>query len=868
MLAIVAYVPASASIKVSDNPIYSYQNAPNENLSARTRNSKTYITGPGTYALELTIGSQHYLDEYGDWQDIDTSFIPAASPWSWQTTGQNSYGVRVKEDITAGQVIEFSKAGEYVTLQPMALEWTNDISQIQQISMPANNGIIVSDNESPGKITWRNSYGAGIDLTWSVGNDRLKKELAIAGLNDLPPPEPYIVAGGNPVLRYNFIFDPSAGVDVWIDGELWDKQSFQQTYNYIEFMKGTEILWGFAPLVYSDSSGDIETESGQSIATVEKRGNSLYIYITVPYEWLQAAAYPVYIDPTIEVQPGQQGDDVVRILGSDSFSIGNQSQYAGASGGNQQYGGGMRFQTITIPNSALIDTATLIFTGRNAHSGANALTRISADDVDDAAVFSTKGDYDTRYAARTTARVDWDNIPAWSVDEKGADTTSPDIKTIVQELVDRPGWATGQDMVFFWEDYDDRSPHVAENYRFGYSWDHVPAKSPILHVEYTIADPPSVTTGISSGINGDSAMLTGNVSDPGSGNLTRAGFEWGTIPGVFTDNVTVARTITGNFTLDAAGLEPDTPYFWRAIALNDISIQYGVGETKGFRTENPFNIIEVSAVLNQTKAAGAGKPTIVFIGIQSGLSLPIWNSGGNSDEELNFQIHIPHQWNRTSDLEVHFDVAISQNETEKNFKFQIDHSHFSSGVDLVPSTFVTWTLETMTGTATQYQSYEIKFEVPFDHIVGDNISFEDVFQYRLRRIAASANDTGEIIVFHSGVHFIRGDLDEFLTEIPETDIPETDLSGLITEAQMAELALILTIGVTFIPLILFSVLAFWRRQTLLFIITAAIAVFTGLAWFDQTGSSTGMAVGLAIVFYGLVCLGLAYNNVFRRENAD
>ena len=231
-----------------------------------------------------------------NYEDTDNEFVPGNAPWGWVMTGA-SYKIGVKEDFTAGQILSFWSQDEAVILQPMALEWTNDYNMIQQVSMPQDVNPIITNPDGEGTITWDNAYGSGIDFEWKSTTTRLNKILTISGLNDLPPPAQYIQDGDNPVLRLNLIFAPSSGVDIYADGSLWNKSSKQQTFDRIEFRKDGEVLWSFAPLMYWDSEGS----EGQSVATVEKRGNSLYISIRVPYEWLQSAVYPVYIDADIMI---------------------------------------------------------------------------------------------------------------------------------------------------------------------------------------------------------------------------------------------------------------------------------------------------------------------------------------------------------------------------------------------------------------------------------------------------------------------------------------------------------------------------------------------------------------------------------------
>jgi hypothetical protein len=113
--------------------------------------------------------------------------------------------------------------------------------------------------------------------------------------------------------------------------------------------------------------------------------------------------------------------------------------------------------TLNIPGGSTIDSAALTLRAERtfARDGTRiSNTRFSAEDTDSAAAYSTSADFDTRWANRTTARVDWDGIPGQTVN---ADFTSPDFSSVIQEIIDRPGWSSGNVMNLFWDDFDDRS---------------------------------------------------------------------------------------------------------------------------------------------------------------------------------------------------------------------------------------------------------------------------------------------------------------------------------------------------------------------------------------------------------------------------
>jgi hypothetical protein len=143
-------------------------------------------------------------------------------------------------------------------------------------------------------------------------------------------------------------------------------------------------------------------------------------------------------------------------------------------------GCGLCFTNITIPKGSTITTAYLTFTCRNAKSATVVNSKIRGEDADDAGQFSDLTDYWAR--PRTSAEVNWDNIPAWT-DE--TEYNSPDIKTVIQEIIDRSGWSSGNNIVIFWDDHDDRSTHSDEVTREAWSYDGTSSKAPKLHIEYT-----------------------------------------------------------------------------------------------------------------------------------------------------------------------------------------------------------------------------------------------------------------------------------------------------------------------------------------------------------------------------------------------
>lgn len=147
-------------------------------------------------------------------------------------------------------------------------------------------------------------------------------------------------------------------------------------------------------------------------------------------------------------------------------------------------GQGLRFLNVTIPQGSTINTAYFTRTAHESRAETVVNAKIRGEDSDDAVTFSDYTNYDGR--TRTTAVITWADIAAQIA---GSEYNSPEIKTIIQEIIDRGGWASGNALVIFWDDHDGLSDAEDSHYRDCKSYDLDTAKAPKLHIEYT---PPAV----------------------------------------------------------------------------------------------------------------------------------------------------------------------------------------------------------------------------------------------------------------------------------------------------------------------------------------------------------------------------------------
>jgi hypothetical protein len=139
---------------------------------------------------------------------------------------------------------------------------------------------------------------------------------------------------------------------------------------------------------------------------------------------------------------------------------------------------GMRFNGVDIPQGATIVDAYVQFQADQANSEPTSLT-IRGEDVDDAATFSDVK-YNISSRPKTSAGVPWSPGQWSTVGEAGEAQKTPDISSIIQEIVDREGWASGNSLVIIITGTGLRTAEAFEGNAVG---------APLLHVEYDTGSP-------------------------------------------------------------------------------------------------------------------------------------------------------------------------------------------------------------------------------------------------------------------------------------------------------------------------------------------------------------------------------------------
>ena len=129
-----------------------------------------------------------------------------------------------------------------------------------------------------------------------------------------------------------------------------------------------------------------------------------------------------------------------------------------ASGSNQVVG--LRFQNVNLPRGATVLGATIQF-GAAAAGSETTWFSIGGQAADNAAPFAATA-WNLSGRPRTKAAVFWD-VPVWSAaTDAGPSQATPNVKGIVQEIVDRDGWTNGNALAFLIEGHGLRMAQAVE----------------------------------------------------------------------------------------------------------------------------------------------------------------------------------------------------------------------------------------------------------------------------------------------------------------------------------------------------------------------------------------------------------------------
>ena len=146
---------------------------------------------------------------------------------------------------------------------------------------------------------------------------------------------------------------------------------------------------------------------------------------------------------------------------------------------------GLRFAGVQVPPAAAILSASVQFTADEAFGGSNAVVTnldIYAIAADDVPAFAANTGVNLSGVARTGASAAW-IVPPWSVNQSGPAQLTPNLRDIIQELVDRPGWQSGNALALIFAGLGRREAE---------SFDGNPSRAAVISIDFLDPVAPAV----------------------------------------------------------------------------------------------------------------------------------------------------------------------------------------------------------------------------------------------------------------------------------------------------------------------------------------------------------------------------------------
>ncbi|MCP5152286.1 MAG: VWA domain-containing protein [Chromatiales bacterium] len=223
--------------------------------------------------------------------------------------------------------------------------------------------------------------------------------------------------------------------------------------------------------VVSAGQADVAVRISDSADDAEQLGTAV-ILDSSQLELVEVAMFGT--EGSIELQIAAGADDAEQ---SPLFMNNSSNQIELTDDGSGNRTDGWRFNGVTIPQGATVLHAELDFRSRSNRDGTTNLTFVGHD-VDDSPTFpnspsSSDTPYD-RLGALTTASVDWNDVPEWFTGER---YSTPNLASIVQEIVGRPGWASGNSLTFL-------ATGTAGSLRHSSSYNDSPSRAAIFRATY------------------------------------------------------------------------------------------------------------------------------------------------------------------------------------------------------------------------------------------------------------------------------------------------------------------------------------------------------------------------------------------------
>jgi hypothetical protein len=484
-----------------------------EHLSSRQQHCRVYrdATDPAKRLWSGVLAELHYETEldsgiYDAEADMTPMRVNVASFDGWRVTA-NGWHYALGKDI-AGHGDEDGWMGfggrqgqnwfRFRLLRVGYLHWptqawddiggapnydrANLARETRILTLGPNDDEIAIESVTVWSDIWNTPGGGAIDIEWKARGGELKEEITV---NQMA--RDWITANRPPVTPldetwFGFMFeiDWSDIPRIYLADTLKSPTDvFADDGETIYLRDSLDRLLAFMPTGYT-KSGDIKVVNGFSYESLRKRfwseSGKSYLLVGIRCDVLNGmVAGDLTFDPTINAKVDATNEDARDIFDAGAFSntiLGWGSWWSP---------GGLAFDIADIGSGNTIDTAVISIRFQD-NTDWGTIT-VWGEDADNGQKFTTA----LTALTKTSASATW----AWSTHGTADYVAMPSVQSIVQEIVDRPGWSAGNTMTFQLGD-EDQGSDVTQCYDYTDS----AAYAAKLDIEYTAGATYTVTAAI------------------------------------------------------------------------------------------------------------------------------------------------------------------------------------------------------------------------------------------------------------------------------------------------------------------------------------------------------------------------------------
>lgn len=239
-------------------------------------------------SFAITINPQY--NDNGVWKDVNRTLkLSTESGYEYGVT-EGIYEAHFK-NLPSSTSAVLIRRGIELAYDPNGLYW--DSSSDDDIIDANPNGEGNPDPNDPTSFIYPNAYGDGIDLKYTYLATELKEYVIINNRLNLGTPPSTVLQGNNISLKHEFALHNINNADLYIDDQLITSNGdYIGKEAYFKF-NNSKIFNLETPYAYDSEGNEV-----YGWYKFRKTLGDLWVELHIPYDWINTATYPVYIDPT------------------------------------------------------------------------------------------------------------------------------------------------------------------------------------------------------------------------------------------------------------------------------------------------------------------------------------------------------------------------------------------------------------------------------------------------------------------------------------------------------------------------------------------------------------------------------------------